>query len=69
MVDSSVGLKMSTIARESTISREIHAKIDKLSTEHIHYIKRFHYYEIHYYQRQLYLVKYVYLVHKVRILK
>ena len=55
IVDSSVSLKMSTITRESTISREMQAKIDSWSTEQIHYNERFHYYEIHYYQRRLYL--------------
>ena len=47
IVDSSVILKMSSIIRESTILREIQAKIDNQSTKHIHYNKRFHYYEIH----------------------
>ena len=52
--------QMSTIKRESTISREIQAKTDNRSTEHIHYNKRFHYYEIHYYQRRLYFSLHVY---------
>ena len=55
IVDSSVSIRMSIITREYTISREIHAKIGNQSSEHIHYNKRFHYYEIHYYQRRLYL--------------
>ena len=33
IVDSSVSLKMSTIMRETAISREIHAKIDSWSIE------------------------------------
>ena len=41
--------KMSTIKRESTITREIQAKIDNWSTEHIHCNERFHYHEIHFY--------------------
>ena len=36
-MDSSVSLKISIITRESTITREIRAKIDNSSTEHIHY--------------------------------
>ena len=48
IVDSSVNHKMSTIVRESTITRDMHAKIDNWSTEHIHSNKRFHFKEIHY---------------------
>ena len=55
IVDSSVSLKMSTISRESTIFKEMQAKIDSWSTEQILYYKIFHYYEIHYYQRRLYI--------------
>ena len=54
IVDSFVGLKLSTITKKSTITREIHAKIDNRSSEHIQYNERFHYYDIHYYQRRLY---------------
>ena len=43
IVDSSVSGKLSTIMRESTITREIHAKIDILSAQSIHYNERIHY--------------------------
>ena len=42
IVDSSVSGKLSTIKRESTITREIHAKIDIWSAHSIHYNERIH---------------------------
>ena len=54
IVDTFVSLKMSTIKREFTITKGIHARIDNHSAEHIHNNDRFHYYKIHYYQRGLY---------------
>ena len=56
IVDSSVSGKFSTIKRESTIMREMHAKIDNPSAEHNHYNERFHYYKIYYYQRRRYYI-------------
>ena len=56
IVDSSVSGKMSTITSNSTITGEIHAKIDNQSAQSVHYNEKFHYYEIvHYYERRLYL--------------
>ena len=49
IVDSSVILKMSTITIESTIPREIKAKTSNLSTEHISYNEKLHYFEMLYY--------------------
>ena len=43
IVDSFVSDKLSTITRESTIMREIYAKIDIWSAQSIHYNKRIHY--------------------------
>ena len=43
IVDSSVSDKLSTITRESTIMREIHARIDIWSAQSIHYNERIHY--------------------------
>ena len=43
IVDSSISGKLSTITKKSTITREIHAKIDNWSTHSIHYYKRIHY--------------------------
>ena len=43
ILDSSVSGKLSTITKESTITREIHAKIDNWSAQSIHYYKRIHY--------------------------
>ena len=43
IVDSSVSGKLSTIMRESTITRETQAKIDIWSTQSIHYNERIHY--------------------------
>ena len=51
IVDSSVSGKMSTITSNSTITEEIHAKIDNRSAQSAHYSEKFHYYEIHYYKR------------------
>ena len=56
IVDSSVGGKMSPITSNSTITGEIHAKIDNWSAQSVHYNERFHYYGVHYYERRLYLV-------------
>ena len=49
IVDTFISLKMSTIKRESTITREMHAKIEIWSAQSIPYNKR-----IHYYERRLY---------------
>ena len=54
IVDSSVGGKMSTITSNSTITGEIHAKIDNRSGKSVHYNEKFHYYGVHYYERRLY---------------
>ena len=54
IVDSSVGGKMSTITSNSTITGEIHTKIDNRSAKSVHYNKKFHYYGVHYYERRLY---------------
>ena len=54
IVDSSVSGKMSTITSNSTITGEIHAKIDNQSAQSVHYNEKFHYYAIHYYERPLY---------------
>ena len=43
-MDVDATFKMSIILRESTLMREIHAKIDNQLTEHIHYYERFLYY-------------------------
>ena len=43
IVDSSVGGKMSTITSNSTITGEIHAKIDNRSAHSVHYNRKFHY--------------------------
>ena len=43
IVDLSVSGKLSTITRESTIMREIHAKIDIWSAQSIHCNERIHY--------------------------
>ena len=55
MVDSFVGGKMSIITSNSTISGEIHAKIDNRSSKSVHYNEKFHYYGVHYYERRLYV--------------
>ena len=57
IVDSSVSGKMSTITSNSTITGEIHAKIDNWSAQSVHYNGKFHFYEIHYYERRLYFLK------------
>ena len=54
-MDSSVSSKMSTITSNSTITGEIHAKIDNWSGKSVHYNEKFHYYGVHYYERRLYL--------------
>ena len=56
IVDSSVGGKMSTIMSNSTITGEIHTKIDNRSAKSVHYNEKFHYYGVHYYERRLYLL-------------
>ena len=56
IVDSSVSGKMSTITSNSTITGEIHAKIDNWSAQSVHYNERFHYYGVHYYERRLYII-------------
>jgi len=53
IVDSSVGGKMSTITSNSTITGEIHTKIDNRSAKSVHYNEKFHYYGVHYYERRL----------------
>ena len=53
IVDSAVGGKMSTITSNSTITGEIHAKIDNRSGKSVHYNEKFHYYGVHYYERRL----------------
>ena len=59
IVDSSVGGKMSTITSNSTITGEIHTKIDNWSAQSVHYYEKFHYYVIDYYERRLYhLIQY-----------
>ena len=55
IVDSSVCQDLSTITSNSTITGEIHAKIDNRSAQSVHYNGKFHYYEIHYYERRLYI--------------
>ena len=55
IVDSSVGGKMSTITSNSTITRELHTKIDNWSAKSVHYNEKFHYYGVHYYERRLYI--------------
>ena len=59
IVDTSVGGKMSTITSNSTITGEIHTKIDNRSAKSVHYNEKFHYYGVHYYERRLYLRNYL----------
>ena len=54
IVDSSISGKMSTMTSNSTITGEIHTKIDNGSAKSVHYNEKLHYYEIHYDKRQLY---------------
>ena len=68
IVDSSVSGKMSTITSNSTITGEIHAKIDNRSRKSVHYNEKFHYYGVHYYERRLYYL-YVVFINKSRFLK
>ena len=47
---------MSTLTSNSTITGEIHTKIDNWSAKSVHYNEKFHYYGVHYYERRLYFV-------------
>ena len=64
IVDSFVCRDLSTITSNSTITGEIHAKIDNWSAQFVHYNEKLHYYEIHYYERRLYLSKIVLVFEK-----
>ena len=63
IVDLSVGGKMSTKTSNSTITGEIHAKIDNRSGKSVHYNEKFHYYGVHYYKRRL-CISFMKLCHK-----
>ena len=54
IVDLSVCQDLSTKKSNSTITGEIHAKIDNWSAKSVHYNEKFHYYGVHYYERRLY---------------